>query len=195
MKSTALYILSGLLFSTCRIKISGDVPDKGKSNVIAFWHGKMLVGWRVAKKLTANLRAVVSPSRDGQILTDYLGKIGLDTIRGSSDKSPKELLKEIESYLEAGTSIAITPDGPRGPIHEAKPGAVVAAVRSDAELYGLEITMSKSKELGSWDKFEIPLPFSTIEVKVKRIELENVSIANRQKIDELISELEGGLGG
>ncbi|MCK5743069.1 MAG: hypothetical protein KAH48_12720, partial [Chlorobi bacterium] len=54
-----------LLASTWRIKVKG-VP--ASPAVVVFWHGQMLPAWKVFSG--KNPRAVVSMSKDGQILSD-----------------------------------------------------------------------------------------------------------------------------
>lgn len=195
MKGFLFYILSSALLASCRIRFDQADSIKDIQNaVICFWHGKMLIGWKAANKLTKGVKAVVSPSKDGQILTDYLKHLGIQTLRGSSDKSPKELLAGIVNDLENGQNVAITPDGPRGPLRESKPGAVVAALRAGSSLIAMEIDISNSKKLGSWDEFEIPMPFSKITVKVKRVNLTDTDINDRDAVDNKIDELTKALG-
>ena len=66
--------------------------------------------------------------------------------------------------VNGGSALAITPDGPRGPRHEMKMGAVRAAQRTNVPLVLAGIAMEKKKHLRSWDAFEVPMPFSKIAV-------------------------------
>jgi hypothetical protein len=67
-------------------------------------------------------------------------------------------------YAKNKCSIAITPDGPKGPIHKLKPGAVITAKKSNVPLVLMGIGVSRKKILKSWDKFEIPKLFSKVKV-------------------------------
>jgi lysophospholipid acyltransferase (LPLAT)-like uncharacterized protein len=68
--------------------------------------------------------------------------------------------------------IVITPDGPRGPIHRLKRGAFLAAQELDLPVYFLRIHYGRARTLEkSWDRFQIPMPFSRVHVKVEKIDL------------------------
>jgi lysophospholipid acyltransferase (LPLAT)-like uncharacterized protein len=83
----------------------------------------------------------------------------------------KVATKLIETH-EADT-LAITPDGPRGPRHRFKRGAFVAARELSLPLYMLIIEYSSRKVLGSWDQFEVPFPFSRVKILAKQINTES----------------------
>jgi lysophospholipid acyltransferase (LPLAT)-like uncharacterized protein len=62
-----------------------------------------------------------------------------------------------------GSSLCVTPDGPTGPRHVMKPGAVLAAQRACVPLVIVGIASARKKIfMRSWDRFEVPLPFSTV---------------------------------
>jgi lysophospholipid acyltransferase (LPLAT)-like uncharacterized protein len=148
------------LFSkTWSYKLNKPLPPKPA--VIAFWHGFMLPGWNIFKK--HNPVGIVSQSKDGAILSALLEKWNFSLIRGSSHRGGKEVIK---SALELAQNnyILLTPDGPTGPTQEFKAGAAVIAKKANIPLYlcGIRIKSKKIFEK-SWDKFELPLPFSSIE--------------------------------
>ena len=58
--------------------------------------------------------------------------------------------------------MVITPDGPRGPKHVIKPGAVYVARKSKAFLLPFSWSSSRSWKLKTWDQMEIPKPFSKV---------------------------------
>lgn len=147
------------LFSTTwRYEIIGRIPEKPL--IIAFWHGLMLPVWKYFSKHEPT--AVVSLSKDGEVLSEILEKWNYELIRGSSSKGGKEVLESIVDIANRGFTL-ITPDGPQGPIYEFKAGAIIASQRSSVPLVlcGVKI---KSKILfkKSWDRFELPCPFSKI---------------------------------
>jgi hypothetical protein len=63
-------------------------------------------------------------------------------------------------YAKNNNSIAITPDGPRGPAFKLKAGAVVTAKKSGLPLVLLGVGYKNKKRLGSWDAFQVPFFFS-----------------------------------
>ncbi|MFI5263476.1 MAG: DUF374 domain-containing protein [Candidatus Kapaibacterium sp.] len=139
--------------------IGEPLPDKC---VIAFWHSQMLAGWWVSRK---DAVALVSKSKDGQYLANLLTKWSYNTVRGSSSVSGKEALDEALEMILAGRAkrLVITPDGPRGPREIFKRGAFIAAKELSLPLYFLSIKYRNAWHLPkSWDKFQIPLPFSGV---------------------------------
>jgi len=138
-------------------------PVDLSNKIFIFWHAKMLTGWWLFKK--EKCFALVSKSKDGDILTRLLHKWKYDVIRGSSSKSGKEALEQIIGEITDGNSVVLTPDGPRGPTKEIKNGALIISNRTGYPIIPVKINYSKKKILNkSWDKFEIPLPFSKCEV-------------------------------
>jgi lysophospholipid acyltransferase (LPLAT)-like uncharacterized protein len=138
--------------------------------VIMFWHGSMVAGWYAVRSLKPV--ALVSKSKDGGILAAVLAAWGFRLVRGSSTKQGREALAEAIEDARTGRAgiIAITPDGPRGPRMKYKRGAFAAAKELDVPLYHLHISYSRKRTLQSWDKFEVPLPFSGVDLRAERID-------------------------
>lgn len=155
-----------ILLKTCKIKIYKSAKTesiiKNKTFIVAFWHGLMVIGWYLHKNL--NITALVSKSKDGDLLAHILEKWNYKVIRGSSHIGGSEAMENMVNLLKQNYSLAITPDGPTGPIYKMKAGAVVAAKKSNVPLILLGIYNRKKIVLKSWDRFEIPLPFSKIGV-------------------------------
>ncbi len=157
-----------LLLRTLRIEKTGDLHleglfNKGQPFVLVFWHGSMLVPWWLLRNRGA--AALVSMSRDGEILARVLSAWGYDVLRGSSSRGGKEAMAAMRGVLNAGSLLCVTPDGPRGPACEMKMGAVRAAQTTGAPLLCMAATASRHWNLRSWDNFEIPLPFSRVRVE------------------------------
>ena len=160
-----LYYVLVLLIKTLRVEtrnsesIEKNLKEK-KNFVLAFWHGTMLLPWYYHRN--KNFSALVSQSKDGEILTRLLKRWNYSVVRGSSNMGGKEALELLMRESSEGRNIAITPDGPKGPIYEMKAGAVVCAKKNSIPLYLLGARYDKKYILKSWDKFEIPKPFSKV---------------------------------
>ena len=180
--------LLNLLSFTWRINLK-NVPFAGKG-IIVFWHGYMLPGWFAFKNNDAV--AVISLSKDGELLSQLLKIWGFKFIRGSSSQGSKEVLNEL--IQKAGKKwILMTPDGPRGPIYEMKAGAVIAAQRAQVPLYLCGFTINcKYTFTKSWDKFILPLPFSKINVEYNGPFYIDANLSKEQ-IDKEIKKLENTL--
>ncbi len=175
---------------TWKISISAQLP--AKPSVIAFWHGEMLPVWKIFSR--KNATAIVSLSNDGEILTSLLKKWQYKLIRGSSSKNGSKVLSEMANVLQNGI-VMITPDGPRGPRMQCKPGALIAAQKMQAPLYFIRCSIHYKKIfIKSWDKFEFPLPFSKIKINISEpmylsSELDREAMLDKMKgIDLLFGE-------
>ena len=165
-----LPIAATLLARTLRLRWSGDaLPDRA---VIVFWHGKMFAGW-YASRLKKPV-ALVSQSEDGKLLASVLERWRYRLVRGSSGKKGMEALTEAMNIIRnrEANRLVITPDGPRGPYHKLKRGAFVAATDLGEPLYMLTIKYQAPIQfVRSWDRFELPLPFSSVSIDVKRVDI------------------------
>lgn len=142
-----------------------EIRSSGRNYVVAFWHGSMLAGWFLHRPVDGNkVSALVSQSSDGEYLSAVLDRWGYSMIRGSSHIGGKEAMQLMVDEVDKGHSLAITPDGPRGPRHEMKMGAVRVAQRTGVPLVLAGIAAGKKKSLRSWDSFEVPIPFSEVVV-------------------------------
>ncbi len=161
------------MYLTLRKHIHGEIP-KQKNLIVAFWHGKMLVGWLLAKSLVRPKKcyAVVSLSKDGTLLANALDVMRFGLIRGSSSRGKEVVKAEMLACLRAGNAIAITPDGPRGARQVFKYGSVRIASETQTPILFADITFENAWRLEkSWDKFEIPKPFSRVELYLTRIDV------------------------
>ncbi len=152
-----------LRFTIVNPESTSKMYNSNKNFVLAFWHGKMIVPWFLHRK--KNFGALVSLSKDGDILSAVLKKWEYNVVRGSSHKGGKESLNEMLELVRLNYSIAITPDGPTGPSEKMKAGAVVVAKKTKIPLILVGVHIKNKFVLDSWDSFQIPKPFSQIFVK------------------------------
>lgn len=133
----------------------------GKPVVLSLWHDELFP--LIYLKRDLNIITVVSRSRDGDYLSWVLQGMGLETARGSSSRGGLgALLAAARRMREANLCACITVDGPRGPRHRVKPGAVFLACRLGAPIVPIRLFMDKAKVFRSWDRFQLPLPFSRV---------------------------------
>ncbi len=155
------------LCKTLRIRYKNkkvvDVLNKENQNfVLAFWHQTMLISWYVNRN--KNFAALTSKSKDGDLLARQLKHWKYEVVRGSSSKGGDVALAIMVDLAKNGYSIAITPDGPRGPVNKFKAGAVITAKKGKIPIVLMGVGIKSKKKLNSWDKFQIPNPFSEVQI-------------------------------
>lgn len=106
------------------------------------------------------INIMVSRSRDGEIISGTVSRLGAVPVRGSTKKRGAEAVVRIIRKVKEGEDAAITPDGPQGPRHRAQPGAAYLAAKTSRPVMPVAFACSRKITLRSWDRFIIPAPFS-----------------------------------
>lgn len=132
------------------------------------WHNRLLIFPFVLRRFFSNRRgaALISASRDGDLLADAIQRFGYDVVRGSSSRMGASAVRQLAEMLAAGRDVVITPDGPRGPAYELGPGIIYLAQKSGAAVLPMNLEFSRCWRLGSWDRFIVPRPFAKVRVLV-----------------------------
>lgn len=135
--------------------------------IFSCWHNRLLfTPLMFPRQFRRNTAGLASYSRDGEYAAGLLKVYGMKTVRGSTSRGGYKALARLKQTIEAGNSVAITPDGPRGPRYEAQPGAVILALKTGAPIVPLAINAPKRWELNGWDKTQIPKPFSHLDLHI-----------------------------
>jgi lysophospholipid acyltransferase (LPLAT)-like uncharacterized protein len=134
---------------------------------IVLWHNRLFLAAEIVRRFRRGrpAYALVSASQDGAWLTAFFSLIGLRTIRGSSSRLGREAASALVETLRAGHDIGVTPDGPRGPCYEMKPGGVIVARRTRAPMLLVGAEFASAWRLRSWDGFYVPKPFSRVRMR------------------------------
>jgi lysophospholipid acyltransferase (LPLAT)-like uncharacterized protein len=155
-----------------RWEYHGDLLKKDTGPFICcIWHNRLplsLIMYRHyvrQKKQKYQLAAMVSASKDGGVVARILEHFGVQPVRGSSSRRGPQALLELTTWAERGYDLAITPDGPRGPRYEFQPGALALAQLTGKPLVPVSYHLNWKICLRSWDRFQIPLPFSRVVMK------------------------------
>jgi lysophospholipid acyltransferase (LPLAT)-like uncharacterized protein len=134
--------------------------DQRRPVVFLLWHEALLpLLWQHRGQ---GIAIVVSEARDGQYLSELAGSLGYRAVRGSSTRGGARALLGAVRELKAGRSIAFTPDGPRGPRRELKPGVIAAAQRGGGVIVPIHAEADRAWRLHSWDRFMIPQPLARV---------------------------------
>ena len=131
--------------------------------IYAMWHANQFLVHGIKHRNKVNI--LISNSIDGEIVARTCEKWGFKVIRGSSNKkgAVASTFQMIEQ-LKEGNYVAIMVDGPSGPLHKVKNGAIKIAQMSGAPIvpsywYSPQKTFVS---LLSWDKMKTPLGFCNI---------------------------------
>jgi hypothetical protein len=141
-----------------RVPVGIDIPGPV---IFAFWHRTLLVcAHRFRNK---DIAILISPSFDGELIARTVARLGFHPVRGSSSRGAAPGLRAMAQAYTEGHRCAFTADGPRGPNMVAKPGPVQLAQLTGATWIGAYYALpNRAWQLHSWDRFLIPMPFSTV---------------------------------
>ena len=171
-----IFVLMKLLWFTYRKRYHFiDAPIEGQCMAVT-WHAELLISPQVYKKLRKyqNTSAIIAQHYDGELIARTFSFLNIVPLRGSSRRGAKSVLIAAIKALKEGSSIMITPDGPKGPRYSMSDGAVSLALRSNLPLMVVNYKPSSYWMLSSWDKFIIPKPFSTLEIYHQIIDISGI---------------------
>jgi lysophospholipid acyltransferase (LPLAT)-like uncharacterized protein len=159
-----------VLGATLRLTLDGVAPlvplwHARRPLIYVVWHGRILMMPWLNARLRASHgarapRVLVSLSRDGELMTRFVRRFGLDVVRGSSSRGAGTAVRALAATLSAGDDVAIVPDGPRGPREAFQPGAVALAALTGTPIVPLAVAAHPARQLATWDRFLVPLPFA-----------------------------------
>lgn len=148
---------------TIRFEVDGIENYKaatadGRAPIYAAWHDRIFLGTYYLRD--RGIVFLTSQSFDGEYIARFLQRFGFGVIRGSSTRGGAKGLVEMIRVMRKGTPMGFTVDGPKGPRYEAKPGPILLAKKTGQPILPFSLEISKFTTVRSWDKLQIPLPFS-----------------------------------
>lgn len=163
--------------------------------IAVFWHDRILLTtyfWRFS-----NFAAMVSESFDGEYIARTSQRFGHGMARGSSTRGGTNALRIMKNLLKKEKfSLTLTIDGPKGPRYKVKSGAILLSKITGVPIVPILIQPKSFWTLNSWDKLQIPKPFTTakvfvaepifVEESADKEELENKRLEVQRKLDELV---------
>jgi lysophospholipid acyltransferase (LPLAT)-like uncharacterized protein len=160
--TAALVLALGATWRLTRVRVHEQEArlDRGDRCIFAFWHARLLP--LVYTHRRRSIAVLVSRHRDGELITRVIERLGFLTGRGSSTRGGEEGIRDMLRHAEEGRLLAITPDGPRGPAEQVKPGLVYLASRTGFPVLPLAAAASSAWTFDSWDRFRVPKPFARL---------------------------------
>jgi len=166
----------GLLWSTCRvtaIRGAGHLEKlrrEGQPAIIVYWHQMhVFCAWLLRREARAGMPIAIltSPSVSGEVPAAMIRAWGMEPLRGSSTRASGEALRDMYNVVHGQRrSLVLTADGPKGPRHEFKPGAVLLARMAKVPVIPVAYAARPCKRWNSWDEFLLPLPFSRVAIVI-----------------------------
>lgn len=130
--------------------------------IYVLWHGRLLP--LTHRNRHRDVATLVSLSRDGEYIARVAQGWGYRVVRGSTSHGGMAAMAELIRLGRRGHSIAITPDGPRGPSQTMKRGALLLAQRTGVPLVPASAAASRAWWFEGWDRFLVPRPFSRVDI-------------------------------
>ena len=136
----------------------------GRRPIMAFWHGRVLTATYFFRG--RGIVVMISENFDGEWIARIIERFGFRTSRGSTSRGGRRALLQLKRDMEEGHPSGFAVDGPRGPARRAQPGAVWLAKLTGNPVVPFHIEASRYWTMNSWDRTQIPRPFSTVAVAV-----------------------------
>ena len=178
------YPVINALGHTLRWRVEGlhhfqDILSSGRQPVMAFWHGRILPATYYFRR--RGIVVITSENFDGEWIARIIERFGYATARGSTSRGGLKAMHQLVRDMRAGRPAGFTLDGPRGPARVAQPGAVWLAGQTGNPLLPFHLEASSFWSTRSWDRTQIPKPFSTVALVVG----EPIEVARNSSSDAL----------
>ena len=161
--------------------ITGEITQE--QSIVVCWHGELLMSPQAYRYFHKKQLAsgIISRHFDGEMIARILMYFSIVPLRGSSSRGAKQVLLEAFRALKKGDDLLVTPDGPRGPRYTISDGAIALAHKAKAPVLTVNYVPTSYWQLGSWDKFVIPKPFSTVDFYLENVSLEGMELDEARK--------------
>ena len=197
--ATIAGVASPLIAALCRTltwRVEGTehydaVITSGRQPILAFWHGRILPSLYYFRD--RRIVVITSQNFDGEWIARIITRFGYGTARGSTSRGGARALVQMRRDLGDGRPVAFTLDGPRGPARVAQSGAVWLAGATGQPVIPFHIEAARSWTTSSWDRAQIPKPFSVMAVAIGA-PLE-IADTREDTVEQARVQLERSLGG
>jgi lysophospholipid acyltransferase (LPLAT)-like uncharacterized protein len=163
----AFYWLIRLIGGTVRFEVEGrehleEASREGRIPIYATWHDRVFLSTYFFRR--RRIVVMTSQSFDGEYIARFIQRFGFGAVRGSSTRGGIGALAEMVRLSRANCPAGFLIDGPKGPRHEAKMGAVLLARKTGNPVLPFVVNAARRLEAPSWDRLHIPLPFTRARV-------------------------------
>ena len=179
-----------------------NIFNSNKEYIFCCWHNRLFLGPHLLPRNRV-INALQSSHSDGMVTSIAFKYLGMNVILGSSKKGGMQAFRKMVKCIKLGESVAITPDGPKGPKEKVKEGIIKLAQITETSIIPLVWTTNKFKLMNSWDNFVLPYPFSKgvysfgkpiyVKKQINEYELETARQNLENEIKRLTKEVENKL--
>jgi lysophospholipid acyltransferase (LPLAT)-like uncharacterized protein len=156
-------LASGLLrLLNCTMRFEVKNQPAREPVVYAFWHRNLI--YCALLRAGDRIAVMISGSKDGELIAGPVERLGYVVVRGSSSRQGSQALKGMLRYAKTH-SLAITPDGPKGPLGTVHPGLFQLALLANIPIVAVAIDARREWVFSSWDRFRFPKPFALIKAE------------------------------
>ena len=182
------------LGSTLTWKVEGlehlNFEGNGKRPIMAFFHGRVLTATYFFRD--RGIVVMISENFDGEWIARIIERFGYGTSRGSTSRGGQRALLRLKRDMEKGRPAGFAVDGPRGPARKVQPGVIWLAKLTGNPVVPFHMEASHYWSLKSWDRTQIPRPFSTVALAVGK-PIDVAAEVNEASIEAKRTEVEGAL--
>jgi lysophospholipid acyltransferase (LPLAT)-like uncharacterized protein len=129
-----------------------------KNFIYALWHCQEIL--LIFLHRNQKIYALVSKSKDGEYMNRILQRFGYMTIRGSTSTGAAMSVRSLIRCAKQGNSIALTPDGPKGPPRKIKHGITYLAQKASVPIIPIACALSRKLIINNWEPYMVPLPWT-----------------------------------
>jgi hypothetical protein len=148
-----------LLRKTLKFKVINQESSDNIRCIYMFWHRNLLM--MTLQRVYHGAAVMVSSSKDGELIAGPLWELGYIPVRGSSSFKGSSAMREMIKISQK-ISLAITPDGPKGPCYTCHPGLFQIAYLAKIPIVAVAVNADKEWQFNSWDRFRFPKPFAKL---------------------------------
>lgn len=173
---------------------------RGRTAIYVLWHGRLIPCSYYHRN--HGLATLISRHRDGDYIAGVVEGWGFRVVRGSSSRGGTAALRQMLRLLKSGVSLAVTPDGPRGPRQVMKTGPLHAAQRAGVPLIPVSAGTARAWWFEGWDRFMVPRPFARIRLaygepffvppEADGAEVERLAAELGRRLDRLTEQVDAG---
>lgn len=160
-----IYAFARIICWTVRWRVSGiqNVEDADCGVLLCIWHGRTFLPANYMRN--RGIWALFSLSNDGEAQARIFSLLGYRVIRGSTGRGGERAAIEAIRVLRKGDTLAITPDGPRGPVGTVQGGVLLMAKKSGAAMVPMGVSASPRWQIKTWDSYLVPVPFAKAAIR------------------------------